>query len=52
MMNLAGIKIMKDLYYYTAFVETGRVYDSDKVQFKKAFYEIAKIRQSTVQVYM
>ncbi|MEP6683865.1 MAG: NADPH-dependent assimilatory sulfite reductase hemoprotein subunit [Parafilimonas sp.] len=30
------------LYYYTAFVETGRVYDNDKVQFKKAFYEIAK----------
>jgi sulfite reductase (NADPH) hemoprotein beta-component len=30
------------LYYYTAFVETGRVCDSDKVQFKKAFYEIAK----------
>ncbi len=30
------------LYYYTAFVEMGRVYDSDKVQFKKAFYEIAK----------
>ena len=30
------------LYYYTAFVETGRVYDGDDVQFKKAFYEIAK----------
>ncbi|MEO8712050.1 MAG: NADPH-dependent assimilatory sulfite reductase hemoprotein subunit, partial [Parafilimonas sp.] len=30
------------LYYYTAFIETGRVYDGDKVQFKKAFYEIAK----------
>jgi sulfite reductase (NADPH) hemoprotein beta-component len=30
------------LYYYTAFVESGRVHDSDKVQFKKAFYEIAK----------
>lgn len=30
------------LFYYTAFVETGRVYDSDKVQFKKAFHEIAK----------
>jgi sulfite reductase (NADPH) hemoprotein beta-component len=30
------------LYYYTAFVEMGRVCDSDKVQFKKAFYEIAK----------
>ncbi len=30
------------LYYYTAFVETGRVYDGEKVQFKKAFYEIAK----------
>jgi sulfite reductase (NADPH) hemoprotein beta-component len=30
------------LYYYTAFVEMGRVHDSDKVQFKKAFYEIAK----------
>jgi sulfite reductase (NADPH) hemoprotein beta-component len=30
------------LYYYTAFVEAGRVYDGDKVQFKKAFYEIAK----------
>lgn len=30
------------LFYYTAFVETGRVYDGEKVQFKKAFYEIAK----------
>lgn len=30
------------LYYYTAFIETGRVYNGDKVQFKKAFYEIAK----------
>ena len=30
------------LYYYTAFVESGRVYDADNVQFKKAFYEIAK----------
>jgi sulfite reductase (NADPH) hemoprotein beta-component len=30
------------LYYYTAFIETGRVYDGDKVQFKKAFYAIAK----------
>lgn len=30
------------LYYYTAFVETGRVYDSDKTQMKRAFYEIAK----------
>lgn len=30
------------LYYYTAFVETGRVYDSADVQFKTAFYEIAK----------
>jgi len=30
------------LFYYTAFVEMGRVYDSEKVQFKKAFYEIAK----------
>jgi sulfite reductase (NADPH) hemoprotein beta-component len=30
------------LYYYTAFVEMGRVHDADKVQFKKAFYEIAK----------
>lgn len=30
------------LFYYTAFVEMGRVYDSDKVQFKKAFHEIAK----------
>jgi len=29
------------LYYYTAFVEMGRVYDGDKIQFKKAFYEIA-----------
>jgi sulfite reductase (NADPH) hemoprotein beta-component len=31
------------LYYYTAFVEMGRVCDSDNVQFKKAFYEIAKL---------
>jgi len=30
------------LYYYTAFVEAGRVYDNDNVQLKKAFYEIAK----------
>ena len=30
------------LYYYTAFVETGRVCDDDNVQLKKAFYEIAK----------
>lgn len=30
------------LNYYTAFIESGRVYDSDKVQFKKAFHEIAK----------
>ena len=30
------------LYYYTAFIESGRVHDSDQVQFKKAFYEIAK----------
>ena len=30
------------LFYYTAFIETGRVYDGDNVQFKKAFYEIAK----------
>ncbi len=30
------------LFYYTAFVEMGRVMDSERVQFKKAFYEIAK----------
>jgi sulfite reductase (NADPH) hemoprotein beta-component len=30
------------LFYYTTFVETGRVYDGEEVQFKKAFYEIAK----------
>lgn len=30
------------LFYYTAFVETGRINDNEKVQFKKAFYEIAK----------
>ncbi|MFT4154893.1 NADPH-dependent assimilatory sulfite reductase hemoprotein subunit [Parafilimonas sp.] len=30
------------LWYYTAFVETGRVLDNDKVQFKKAFYAIAQ----------
>ena len=30
------------LFYYTAFVETGRVCDDDNVQLKKAFYEIAK----------
>ena len=30
------------LYYYTAFVEVGRVHDSDKTQMKRAFYEIAK----------
>lgn len=30
------------LYYYTAFVEAGRVYDGNDVQFKTAFYEIAK----------
>ncbi len=30
------------LFYYTVFVESGRVYDGDNVQFKKAFYEIAK----------
>ncbi|HSF44689.1 MAG TPA: NADPH-dependent assimilatory sulfite reductase hemoprotein subunit [Chitinophagaceae bacterium] len=29
-------------WYYTAFVETGRVFDSEKVAFKKAFYEIAE----------
>ena len=39
---MAGIKIMRSVYYYTAFVETGRVCDDDNVQFKKAFYEIAK----------
>ncbi len=32
----------KKLFYYTAFIEAGRVYDGDNVQFKKAFYEIAK----------
>ena len=30
------------LFYYTAFIETGRVYDGEKVQFKKAFYDVAK----------
>jgi sulfite reductase (NADPH) hemoprotein beta-component len=30
------------LYYYTAFIEVGRVHDSDKTQMKRAFYEIAK----------
>ncbi|MBV9963132.1 MAG: NADPH-dependent assimilatory sulfite reductase hemoprotein subunit [Parafilimonas sp.] len=30
------------LFYYTAFVETGRVCDDENVQFKKAFYEIAR----------
>jgi len=30
------------LFYYTVFIETGRVYDGEKAQFKKAFYEIAK----------
>lgn len=35
-------KKYEGLYYYTAFVETGRVFNSDKVQFKKAFHEIAK----------
>ena len=30
------------LYYYTAFVESGRICDADNVQFKQAFYQIAK----------
>lgn len=30
------------LFFYTAFVETGRVRDDEKVQYKKAFYAIAK----------
>ena len=30
------------LYYYTTFVETGRIRDDENVQYKKAFYEIAK----------
>jgi sulfite reductase (NADPH) hemoprotein beta-component len=30
------------LHYYTAFVESGRVCDADNVQFKQAFYQIAK----------
>ena len=30
------------LYYYTTFVETGRIRDDEYVQYKKAFHEIAK----------
>ncbi|MEP6467202.1 MAG: NADPH-dependent assimilatory sulfite reductase hemoprotein subunit, partial [Parafilimonas sp.] len=30
------------LFYYTAFVETGRIRDDENVQYKKAFYAIAK----------
>ena len=30
------------LYYYTVFVEAGRIHDGENVQLKKAFYEIAK----------
>lgn len=34
------------LWYYTAFIENGRVYDDENVQFKKAFYEIALTRKA------
>ena len=30
------------LWYYTAFIESGRILDDDNVQLKTAFYEIAK----------
>lgn len=30
------------LFYYTVFAEAGRLYDDEQVQFKKAFYTIAK----------
>ncbi|ANI89485.1 sulfite reductase subunit beta [Arachidicoccus ginsenosidimutans] len=33
-------------WYYTAFVETGRVYDGDNVSFKQAFLEIAEARKA------
>ncbi len=35
-------KNQEGLFYYTVFVESGRVHDSDKVQMKRAFYEISK----------
>ncbi len=34
------------LWYYTAFIENGRIYDDEKVQFKQAFYEIAQTRKA------
>ena len=40
------------LWYYTAFIENGRIYDDEKVQFKQAFYEIAQSQQSTIPVYL
>jgi sulfite reductase (NADPH) hemoprotein beta-component len=35
------------LWYYTAFIENGRIYDDEKVQFKQAFYEIAQSRKAS-----
>lgn len=34
------------LWYYTAFIENGRIYDDEKVQFKQAFYEIAQSKKA------
>lgn len=34
------------LWYYTAFIENGRIYDDQKVQFKQAFYEIAQSKKA------
>ena len=33
------------LWYYTAFIENGRIYDDEKVQFKQAFFDIAQSRK-------
>jgi sulfite reductase (NADPH) hemoprotein beta-component len=34
------------LWYYTAFIENGRIYDDENVQFKQAFYEIAQSKKA------
>jgi len=47
MMNMAGFKKSRSLWYYTAFIENGRVLDDENVQFKTAFLEIAKSRKAT-----
>ena len=34
------------LWYYTAFIENGRIYNDEKVQFKQAFYEVAQTHKA------